>query len=62
MTSPSNEDEEVISELIEDNFELTREEVEYFYNNIKHEYLSKDTYWFATNLLERMRKFLNGEQ
>lgn len=37
---------------------LTREEVEYLVNNIQHEYLSKETYHFATSLFSRMEKFL----
>lgn len=37
---------------------LTEEEVEYLVQNIQHEYLSKETYHFATELFNRMEKFL----
>lgn len=40
------------------NFQLTKEEVQYLVNNIQHEYLGKETYYFATNLFNRMEKFL----
>ncbi len=39
-------------------FELTEEEVRYLVDNIQHEYLNKDTYYFSSNLFGRMEEFL----
>jgi hypothetical protein len=39
-------------------FGLTVEEVAYIVKNIQHEYLNKDTYYFASDLFGRMEKFL----
>ena len=37
---------------------LTAEEVDYIVKNIQHEYLNKETYYFARDLFNRMEKFL----
>lgn len=44
-------------------FTITKEEVEYLVNNIQHEYLNKDTYYFARDLFNRMEQFIkeNGK-
>lgn len=65
MTFPSDEiieiDEDGKVHKIESHFKMTRQEVEYFVNNIQHEYLNKDTYYEAMNLIKRMRQFLGKE-
>lgn len=39
-------------------FHLTKEEVKYLVDNIQNEYLNKETYHFASELFNRMEKFL----
>jgi hypothetical protein len=43
----------------EDKFPLNKDEVKYLVDNIQHEYLSKDTYYFASDLFGRMQRFLD---
>lgn len=43
-------------------FTMTKEEVEYFLNNIKHEYLNKDHYYETISLINRMQAFLDAEK
>lgn len=40
-------------------FAMTYEEVKYFLENIKHEYLSKNTYQESKALIERMERYLD---
>lgn len=42
-------------------FKMTIEEVRYFVESIKYEYLSKDTYQESKALIERMEKFLEQQ-
>jgi len=51
-TSPSENKED------EPTFPLTLEEVRYLVANIQHEYLNKDTYYFASALFGRMERFV----
>lgn len=43
-------------------FEMTREEVKYFLDNIEHEYLGKDNYEKSIKLIKRMREFLDKDE
>lgn len=44
------------------NFEMTRQEVIYFLENIKNEYLKKETYAESLSLIKRMEAFLESEK
>lgn len=47
---------------LEQFFPLTDKEVEYLVKNIQHEYLAKETYYFASDLFKRMELFLQSRQ
>lgn len=57
-TFHSDDNEIITSDEDKPNFEMTHEEVEYFVDSISREYLSKDTYYLAINLVRRMREYL----
>lgn len=61
MISPSEEKSKICNycgnELTR-GFELNAQEVQYLVDSIQHEYLSKDTYYFASGLFGRMAEFL----
>lgn len=59
MTSPS---EHNIVGIPIPTFPLTVEEVDYLVKNIQHEYLNKDTYYFASELFGRMETFLKNNR
>lgn len=56
-----NENEIEFLEMEPEEFRMTRKEVIYFLNSIKHEYLNKDTYYDTMNLIQRMRAYLKDE-
>lgn len=39
-------------------FMMTKQEVEYFLKNIEHEYISRENYYETSNLIKRMRDFV----
>ncbi len=43
-------------------FVLSTEEVRYLHDSIQHEYLNKDTYYFASRLFSRMQEFLEEKK
>ena len=43
-------------------FEMTKEEVEYFVNNIQGEYLKQETYYEVSALIKRMEEFLKNSK
>lgn len=64
MTTSPSEQEKKVPQWIEFDgkpyFVLNEEETKYLVDNIQHEYLNKDTYYFASDLFGRMQRFLDG--
>jgi hypothetical protein len=50
-----------LNKQMEKKFHLTPEEVEYFVKNLQHEYLGKDSYYMAVDILRRMESFLKEQ-
>jgi hypothetical protein len=53
---------QALSRQMDKQFHMTLEEVAYLVANIQHEYLNKETYYFASDLFGRMERFLKDHQ